>query len=60
MRIKVTYPIHNYNDRVLMPGETIDVPASKGRFFIGNGWAIEVAEETNSKRKVKRDDWQND
>ena len=61
MKIKVTHPI-KIGDRVVMPGETIDAPEGKALEYIGNEWAIELAEVRKQKRKkeVKHDDWQND
>jgi hypothetical protein len=53
MIIKVTHPIHNIEGRVAMPGETIDAPRGKALEYIGNGWAIEVAEASIKIRKVK-------
>jgi hypothetical protein len=58
MKIKAIMPIHDFNGRVLMPGETADVSASKGRAYIDSGRAIDLAEV--KKRKVKRDNWPND
>lgn len=54
MKIKVTYPIR-IDDRVYMPGETIDVPEPQAHEYIDNEWAAEVAED-KPKRKVKNGD----
>lgn len=59
MRVKVIYPLH-FGDRVVMPGETIDAPTGKAQEYIGNGWAIEVAEERKIKRKVRHASRKND
>ena len=54
MKIKVTFPIR-IKDRVAMPGETIDAPEGKALEYIGNEWAVEVAEVRKQKRKVRND-----
>ena len=54
MKIYVTHQIQ-IGERVVMPGETIDAPQGKALEYIGNEWAIKVAEEYKQKRKVKYD-----
>jgi hypothetical protein len=58
MKIKITSPC-KIGDRKLLPGETIDAPTAKAEKYIGNRWAIEVAED-KPKRRIKHGNWQND
>jgi len=51
MLVKITHPIL-YNDRVLLPGETMNVPARVAREWLEQQWAAKVAEVSN-------DNWQN-
>jgi len=51
MLVKITFPVH-YNDRVLLPGETTNVPARVARVWLAQQWAAKVAEVSN-------DNWQN-
>ena len=52
MLVKATHPFR-IGTRVVMPGETIDAPRGKALEYIGNRWAIEVAEASIKIRKVK-------
>ena len=56
MKIYVTHPIQ-IGERVVMPGETIDAPEGKALEYIGNEWAIKVAE---AKKRMVKNDWSND
>jgi hypothetical protein len=53
MKIRLVFPV-SFGGRRVFPGETIDAPKAKALEFIGNGWAIEIAED-KPKRKVKHD-----
>ena len=56
MIIKVTYPIQIGN-RLVQPGESIDVAPAEAEQYIANEWAVATVavaiDETPKKRKVK-------
>lgn len=60
MKIKVTFPIR-IGERVVEPGETIDVSAVNAAKYLDNEWATKVAEAPKVKRaKRKVEVWQQD
>lgn len=47
MLIKITHPII-YQDRVLLPGETINVPTRVARDWLEQQWAARTAAEVKA------------
>jgi hypothetical protein len=52
MLIKITFPIR-IGERVIQPGETIDVSAAEAALYLDNEWAAKVAEVKDDNRKKR-------